>query len=53
MERIYALIEAERVTNWGAVPTMASRMLDSDTAADFDLSSLTAFSLASAPSSLA
>ncbi|WP_067439525.1 class I adenylate-forming enzyme family protein [Nocardioides jensenii] len=53
VERIYALIEAERVTNWGAVPTMASRMLDSDTAADFDLSSLTAFSLASAPSSLA
>ncbi|KRF14608.1 class I adenylate-forming enzyme family protein [Nocardioides sp. Soil796] len=53
VERIYALIEKERVTNWGAVPTMASRMLDADIADKFDLSSLTSFSLASAPSSLA
>ncbi|KRF21214.1 fatty acid--CoA ligase [Nocardioides sp. Soil797] len=51
VERIYALIEKERVTNWGAVPTMASRMLDSTVSDKYDLSSLTAFSLASAPSS--
>ncbi|QIX25627.1 acyl--CoA ligase [Nocardioides sp. JQ2195] len=51
VERIYALIEKERVTNWGAVPTMASRMLDSAVSDKYDLSSLTAFSLASAPSS--
>lgn len=50
---IYALIEKERVTNWGAVPTMASRMLDVDTAHNYDLTSLSAFSLASAPSSVA
>lgn len=50
VERIYALIEKEKVTNWGAVPTMASRMLDVDPSG-YDLSSLTAFSLASAPSS--
>lgn len=51
VDRVFALIEKEKVTNWGAVPTMASRMLDSGTAGNFDLSSLTAFSLASAPSS--
>ncbi|MDT0203138.1 class I adenylate-forming enzyme family protein [Nocardioides sp. AE5] len=53
VERIYALIEQEKVTNWGAVPTMASRMLDAGIADRFDLSSLRAFSLASAPSSQA
>src|SRR3546814_801756 len=51
VERIYALIEQEKVTNWGAVPTMTSRMLAADVADKYDLSSLTAFSLASAPSS--
>src|SRR5690606_19125566 len=38
---------------WGAVPTMAARLLDYDGAENFDLSSLTAFALASAPSSIA
>ena len=45
------LIEAERVTNWGAVPTMASRLLEHDLSA-YDTSSLKAFALASAPSSI-
>jgi acyl-CoA synthetase (AMP-forming)/AMP-acid ligase II len=50
VERVMSLVERERVTNWGAVPTMATRLLESDLAG-YDTSSLTAFSLASAPSS--
>ncbi|MFR9751296.1 class I adenylate-forming enzyme family protein [Nocardia sp. 004] len=50
--RVLRLIERERITNWGAVPTMATRMLDLDLSG-YDLSSLTAFSLNSAPSSAA
>lgn len=49
-DRVLALIEQERVTNWGAVPTMAKRLLDADLER-YDLSSMTAFALASAPSS--
>jgi acyl-CoA synthetase (AMP-forming)/AMP-acid ligase II len=48
---VLRLIERERVTNWGAVPTMAQRLLDHGDLSGYDLSSLTAFSLASAPSS--
>lgn len=51
VDRVMRLVEAERVTNWGAVPTMASRLLDHDLTA-YDTSSLTAFALASAPSSV-
>ncbi|MEV0297747.1 class I adenylate-forming enzyme family protein [Nocardia sp. NPDC050710] len=51
-ERILALIERERITNWGAMPTMASRLLEADLNR-YDLSSLAAFSLNSAPSSAA
>ncbi|MBE3002383.1 acyl--CoA ligase [Nocardiopsis sp. HNM0947] len=50
-QRVLELIERERVTNWGAVPTMAHRILEYGRAGEHDLSSLTAFSLASAPSS--
>ncbi|WP_058856349.1 class I adenylate-forming enzyme family protein [Nocardia jinanensis] len=50
---VLRLIERERVTNWGAVPTMASRLLEHDDIDNYDLSSLTAFALASAPSSIA
>ncbi|WP_024799768.1 class I adenylate-forming enzyme family protein [Nocardia sp. BMG51109] len=50
VERLLRLVERERVTNWGAVPTMASRMLEHDLSG-YDLSSLTAFSLNAAPSS--
>ncbi|MEV6069372.1 class I adenylate-forming enzyme family protein [Nocardia sp. NPDC052001] len=49
-EKILGLIESERITNWAAVPTMASRLLDVDVA-QYDLSSLSALSLNTAPSS--
>lgn len=48
---VLELVEQERVTNWGAVPTMAYRILEYGRAADHDLSSLVSFALASAPSS--
>lgn len=51
VDRVLRLIEQERVTNWGAVPTMASRLVEHGDLSGYDLSSLTAFSLASAPSS--
>ncbi|MEV4126240.1 class I adenylate-forming enzyme family protein [Nocardia sp. NPDC049707] len=51
-DRILRLIERERITNWGAMPTMASRLLEKDLTT-YDLTSLTAFSLNSAPSSAA
>lgn len=51
--RVLQLVEEARVTHWGAVPTMANRLLDFDGIADYDTSSLYAFSLASAPSSTA
>ncbi|MFB7550418.1 class I adenylate-forming enzyme family protein [Streptomyces sp. NPDC056154] len=50
-DAVLGLIERERVTNWGAVPTMAHRLLEHGRADQYDTSSLTAFSLASAPSS--
>lgn len=51
-ERVLRLIERERITNWGAMPTMATRMLEQDLSG-YDLSSLASFSLNSAPSSAA
>ena len=51
VDRVLRLIEKERVTNWGAVPTMAHRLLQHGDLSQYDLSSLRAFSLASAPSS--
>ena len=51
VDRVLRLIERERVTNWGAVPTMAHRILEHGDLSGYDLSSLTAFALASAPSS--
>lgn len=51
VERVLRLIETERVTNWGAVPTMAHRLINHGDLSSYDLSSLTAFALASAPSS--
>jgi acyl-CoA synthetase (AMP-forming)/AMP-acid ligase II len=50
VDRVLALIEQERVTNWGAVPTMARRLLEHEDLTRYDTSSLSAFSLASAPS---
>lgn len=51
-DRVLQLIERERITNWGAMPTMATRLLDHDLSR-YDLSSLASFSLNSAPSSAA
>ncbi|MEU4311537.1 class I adenylate-forming enzyme family protein [Nocardia sp. NPDC024068] len=53
VDKVLGLVERERVTNWGAVPTMAARLLAHDNLEKYDLSSLTAFALASAPSSIA
>jgi acyl-CoA synthetase (AMP-forming)/AMP-acid ligase II len=47
-ERVLALVERERITNWAVVPTMASRIVRH--AGRYDLSSLTALSINSAPS---
>ena len=51
IDKVFGLVEREKVTNWGAVPTMAARMLEHENPGRYDLSSLTAFALASAPSS--
>ncbi|MEU8799343.1 class I adenylate-forming enzyme family protein [Spirillospora sp. NPDC048819] len=51
VDKVLGLVEKERVTNWGAVPTMAHRMMEHGDLSKYDLSSLTAFALASAPSS--
>ncbi|GAB2868443.1 steroid-24-oyl-CoA synthetase [Nocardioides pacificus] len=51
VDKVCRLIESERVTNWGAVPTMANRLLEHGDLSSYDLSSLRAFALASAPSS--
>ncbi|MEU8627784.1 class I adenylate-forming enzyme family protein [Streptomyces sp. NPDC048669] len=51
VDAVLGMVERERVTNWGAVPTMAHRLLEHGGAHRYDTSSLTAFSLASAPSS--
>jgi acyl-CoA synthetase (AMP-forming)/AMP-acid ligase II len=48
-ERVLRLIERERITNWAVVPTMASRI--AECATSHDLSSLSALSINSAPSS--
>jgi acyl-CoA synthetase (AMP-forming)/AMP-acid ligase II len=52
VERVLGLIERERVTNWAIVPTMAHRLVNADLDSH-DLSSLTAMSINSAPSSVA
>ncbi|KAB2383609.1 class I adenylate-forming enzyme family protein [Actinomadura montaniterrae] len=51
VDKVLRLIEKERVTNWGAVPTMANRMIEHGDLSRYDTSSLTGFALASAPSS--
>ncbi|WP_324784373.1 class I adenylate-forming enzyme family protein [Streptomyces sp. H51] len=50
VDRVLRLIGRERVTNWGAVPTMAHRLIEHGDLSGYDLSSLTSFALASAPS---
>jgi acyl-CoA synthetase (AMP-forming)/AMP-acid ligase II len=51
VDRVLRLIERERVTNWAVVPTMAHRLVEHGSLADYDLSSLAALSINSAPSS--
>lgn len=50
IDAVLRLIDKERVTNWGAVPTMISRLLEADLES-YDLSSLRTISVSSAPSS--
>ena len=50
IDQVLRLIETERVTNWGAVPTMISRLVEADLSG-YDLSSLRTVSVGSAPSS--
>jgi steroid-24-oyl-CoA synthetase len=52
-DRVLRLIEQERVSSWGVVPTMAHRLVKHGELSRYDLSSLTQMSLATAPSSLA
>ena len=47
--QVLALIESERVQRWGAVPTMAARLLEHPDFDSFDLSSLRSFPLGGAP----
>jgi acyl-CoA synthetase (AMP-forming)/AMP-acid ligase II len=53
VERVLALVQSERITNWAVVPTMAHRLITSDAIDRYDLSSLQAMSVNSAPSSVA
>ena len=48
-EQVLALIAAERVQRWGAVPTMAARLLEHPAFDSYDLSSLRSFPLGGAP----
>ena len=47
--QVLALIESERVERWGAVPTMAARLLEHPAFDAHDLSSLRSFPLGGAP----
>jgi acyl-CoA synthetase (AMP-forming)/AMP-acid ligase II len=54
IDEVLRLVEQERVTNWGAVPTMVSRLVERAERQgldDLDLSSLRTISVSSAPSS--
>lgn len=48
-ERVVRLIEQERITSWGGVPTMLRRVLACPAAAEADLSSLEVVSIGGAP----
>jgi acyl-CoA synthetase (AMP-forming)/AMP-acid ligase II len=51
VERVLGVIEREKVTNWAVVPTMAHRIVEHPAVRKYDLSSLAALSINSAPSS--
>jgi steroid-24-oyl-CoA synthetase len=48
-EEVLALIERERITTWGAIPTMLHRVVHHPRVADYDLSSLKGISFGGAP----
>ena len=48
-ERTLQIIEAEKITNWMAIPTLLSRLLDSPSLDKYDLSSLLVISTGGAP----
>jgi acyl-CoA synthetase (AMP-forming)/AMP-acid ligase II len=52
-DRVLRLVERERITNWAIVPTMAHRLVELGDLSRYDLSSVTALSVNSAPSSAA
>lgn len=49
-DRVLRLVERERITNWGAVPTMLARLMESPELDNYDTSSLRTLSVNSAPS---
>jgi steroid-24-oyl-CoA synthetase len=51
VDRVLRLVEREAITNWAIVPTMAHRLVSHESLAEYDLSSLAALSINSAPSS--
>jgi acyl-CoA synthetase (AMP-forming)/AMP-acid ligase II len=51
VDRVLRLIEQEAITNWAIVPTMAHRIVEHGSVSGYDLSSLAALSINSAPSS--
>jgi acyl-CoA synthetase (AMP-forming)/AMP-acid ligase II len=51
VDRVLRLIERESITNWAIVPTMAHRIVSQGPLDEYDLSSLAALSINSAPSS--
>jgi acyl-CoA synthetase (AMP-forming)/AMP-acid ligase II len=51
VERVLGVIEREKITNWAVVPTMAHRVVEHPAVHKYDLSSLAALSINSAPSS--
>jgi long-chain acyl-CoA synthetase len=48
-EQVMALIEREKITIWGAIPTMLHRVVHHDKLEDYDLSSLKSISFGGAP----
>jgi acyl-CoA synthetase (AMP-forming)/AMP-acid ligase II len=51
VDRVLRLVEREKITNWAVVPTMAHRLVEHGSLTDYDLSTLAALSINSAPSS--
>ncbi|MEO9140531.1 MAG: class I adenylate-forming enzyme family protein [Jatrophihabitans sp.] len=50
-DKVLRTVEAERITNWALVPTMAHRLVNHPGLENYDLSTLAAMSINSAPSS--